>query len=247
MDRMLYLAMNGAKQNLLAQTANSHNLANVNTVGFRQDLLAFQSAEVVGPGHLSRTYALARGPGTDLSAGPVVTTGRDLDVAVNGDGWLAVQAPDGTEAYTRAGDLRINSGGLLTTGAGHQVIGNGGPIAVPPFESMTIASDGSMSIRPVGEDATSIVPVDRLKLVNPGPAALFKGADGLMRLAGGGVAPADAEVRVAPGARESSNVNAVDALVTMIDLARNYELNVKLMRVAEENDAADAQILRSSA
>jgi flagellar basal-body rod protein FlgF len=245
MDRMLYLAASGAKQNLLAQTANSHNLANVNTVGFREDLLVFQQSRVEGPGLSSRSYTQARGPGVDFSPGAVISTGRDLDIAINGDGWLAVQAPDGTEAYTRAGDLRVDSAGQLVTGAGHPVLGNGGPIAVPPAESLVIATDGNISIRAVGEDATSIVPVDRLKLVNPDSASLVKGQDGLMRLADGAQAPADAVVRIAAGAREGSNVNAVEALVQMIGLARSYELNVKMMRVAEENDAADAQLLRS--
>lgn len=241
---MLYLAMNGAKQTALAQTANSHNLANVNTTGFRQDLLAFESVPIEGPGIASRTFTLARGPGVNLNPGPVNTTGRNLDVAINGDGFLAVQAPDGSEAYTRAGDLRVSSGGILTTGAGHPVLGNGGPISIQPAESISIGTDGTISIRPLGESPDTILEVNRLKLVNPDLQSLKKGEDGLLRVEGADVAPADAAVRVASGAREGSNVNAVEALVNMIALSRNYELNVKLMRVAQENDAADAQLLR---
>ena len=243
MDRMLYVAMNGAKQALVSQAANSHNLANVNTAGFRQDLYNFQSIEAEGAGLNTRAYVMTEGPGVSHQPGPVNTTGRDLDVAINGDGFLAVQAPDGTEAYTRAGDLRLSNGGILTTGAGHPVIGSGGPIALEPAESIVVATDGTISIRPLGAAPDETTPVERLKLVNPDLSQLVKGEDGLLRLRDGGFVSADASVTVAPGAREGSNVNAVEAMVNMIALSRNYELNVRMMRVAEENDAAEARLL----
>ena len=244
MDRMLYLAMNGAKQTMIAQQANSHNLANANTIGFRQDMALFDSVPVEGPGHPSRTYALARGPGVSLAQGPTNFTGRDLDVAISGDGYFAVQAPDGTEAYTRAGDLRVGPGGVLVNGKGYPILGNGGPIAIESAENINIGADGTISIRPVGEGPDNILEVDRLKLVNPDPTTLSKRPDGLLGVAGGGVAEADAAVTVLAGSREGSNVSAVDSLVTMISLSRTYELNVKLMKVAEDNDAAAAQLLR---
>lgn len=244
MDHMLYVAMSGAKETLIAQTSNSHNLANVNTAGFRQDLAQFRSMPVFGPGQPSRVYALTERPGVDFSPGAMQTTGRDLDLAVKGNGFIAVQAPDGSEAYTRAGDLRVSSLGLLLTGAGHPVLGNGGPVAIPPAEKLDVGDDGTISIRPLGQDAKSLAELDRIKLVNPPHDRLEKGLDGLLHLRGGGVAPPDASVSLVSGALEGSNVNAVAALVDMITLARQFEMQVRMMNLAEENDASTAQMLR---
>lgn len=244
MDRMVYLAMTGAKHAFEAQRVNNHNLANVNTPGFRADLDALQSRPVSGPGHPARVYSEAVGIGADLSPGSLVTTGRELDVAIQGEGWLAVQAADGTEGYTRRGDLQISTGGLLETGDGRLVLGEAGPVAVPPAEKIEIGEDGTVSIVPLGQDETAIAALDRIKLVNPPAAQLRKGEDGLFRLAGGGAAAADAGVRVVSGARESSNVNAVDALVQMIDNARTYETQVKMMQSARENDETAQRLLR---
>lgn len=246
MDRMLYIAMTGAKQTLQAQAVNSHNLANINTTGFRQDLAAFQSLPMQGPGHAdARVYAVANGQGADMRHGSIVHTGNELDVAINGEGWLVVQAPDGSEAYTRAGDLRIDSAGMLTTGAGHLVMGDGGPIAVPPAQKLEIGVDGTVSIQPLGEAATTLAVLDRIKLVKPDRAQLEKGADGLMHSLDGVPAAPDATVRITSGALESSNVNSVDALVNMIDLARNYELQVKMMKEVEDNDAAMNKVIQA--
>ncbi len=244
MDRLVYLAMSGAKHTLQAQSAVSHNLANAATTGFRADLSAFRSMPVFGPGHATRVYALAERPGVDFTPGTIRTTGNDLDVAVDGEGFLAVVAPDGTEAYTRAGDLRLSSNGLLETGAGHPVLGNGGPIAVPPAEKLTIGADGTLSVRPLGQEANTLAQVDRLKLVRPAHADLVKGPDGLLRRADGVDEVPDAGVRLVQGALESSNVNTVDAMVSMIDLQRRFELQVKAMRTAQENETAAAQVLR---
>lgn len=244
MDHMLYVAMSGAKETLIAQTSNSHNLANVNTAGFRQDLAQFRSMPVFGPGQPSRVYALTERPGVDFSPGTMQTTGRDLDLTVKGKGFIAVQAPDGSEAYTRAGDLRVSSSGLLLTGAGHPVLGNGGPVAIPPAEKLEVGDDGTISIRPLGQDAKSLAELDRIKLVNPPHDALEKGLDGLLHLREGGVAPPDASVSLVAGALEGSNVNAVAALVNMITLARQFEMQVRMMNLAEENDASTAQMLR---
>ncbi len=248
MDRMLYVAMSGAKQIMLAQAVNNNNLANVSTAGFRADLDAFRSMPVFGPGYPSRVYTVTERPGTDMSAGALTTTGRELDVAVNGQGWIAVQAPDGSEAYTRAGDLRVSVNGQLETGAGHPVMGNGGPIAVPPFEKIEIGSDGTISILPIGQAPSALAVVDRIKLVNPLQRDMEKGVDGLMRVKGainGNVAP-DATVSLAGGVLESSNVNAVEAMVKMIELSRHYETQIKMMRVAQENDVAATQMMRIS-
>jgi flagellar basal-body rod protein FlgF len=244
MDRLLYVAMNGARETMRAQAVNTNNLANANTTGFRADLEDFRSLPFHGPGYHSRVYSMAEGVGVDFNPGSAVSTGRELDVAINGEGWIGVQAPDGNEAYTRAGDLQVDSLGLLRTGAGYPVMGNGGPIAVPPFEKLEIASDGTISILPLGQSANTLAVLDRIKLVNPPASQLQKGSDGLIRLQGGGPAVADAAVRVQSGAIESSNVNAVEAMVNLIQLARHYEAQVKVMKSAEENDRASAQLIR---
>lgn len=244
MDRMIYLAMNGAKQVMVAQSANAHNLANVNTAGFRADLNHFRAMAQFGDGQPSRVWSMSERPGVDFSFGSMQQTGRELDVAVAGHGWLAVQAPDGSEAYTRAGDLRVTPEGLLTTGVGHPVLGTSGPIALPQAEKIEIGADGTVSIRPVGQAATTLTEVDRIKLVDPPAAELEKLGDGLLRLRGGATAEPSAEVRLSSGVVESSNVNSVDALVNMIELARRFEMQVKLMKEAEDNDAASASLMR---
>ena len=244
MDRLLYIAMSGAKETLRAQTANNHNLANVSTAGFRADLSAFQSRAVVGSGFASRVYATNETTGWDHSSGSLQSTGRDLDVAVNGEGWLAVQGKNGREAYTRAGDLRVDSNGMLLDGAGHPVLGDGGPITVPPSTSMTIGGDGSISIVPLGQGPSTTAVIGRIKLVNPPTASLERGEDGLFRTTDGTDAPADAAVRLSSGTLESSNVNIADVMVNMIELSRHYDLQVKAMRSAEENATSSAQLLK---
>lgn len=244
MDRSLFIAMTGASQTMTAQAANTHNLANASTTGFRADLSAFRAMPVFGPGAPTRVYAMAERPGIDFAPGTVTSTGRDLDIAVNGEGWIAVQAPDGSEAYTRAGDLRLSTGGLLVTGAGHPVLGNGGPISIPQAEQLEIGHDGTISIRPAGQSAATLAIVDRIKLVKPDLDKLIKGDDGMLRKADGQPTEADANVTVIGGSIESSNVNPVEAMVTMITLARQFEMQVKMMRTTEQNDESAAQILR---
>ncbi len=246
MDRMMYIAMTGAKEAMVAQAVTSHNLANVNTPGFRADLAAFRSQPVFGPGYPSRVYAVLQAPVADFSHGSVEWTGRDLDIAVEGEGWIAVQGPDGQEAYTRAGDLRLTANGVLLTGSGHPVLGDAGPIALPPAQKLEIGPDGTISIHPLGQEPANLAIVNRIKLVNPPRDALSKGDDGLVRVAGGGGAPADASVRLAVGALEGSNVNAVEAMVALIERSRQFELQVKLMRTAEANDRASAELMRIS-
>ncbi len=246
MDRFLYVSMSGAKETLRAQTANNHNLANASTTGFRADLSAFQSRAVTGSGFASRAYATNATTGWDASEGALQTTGRDLDVGVNGEGWIAVQGADGREAYTRAGDLRIDPSGILMTGTGRQVLGDSGPLSVPPNSSVQIARDGSVSVVPLGQGPETSATVGRIKLVNPPAAGLTRGSDGLFRNVDGTDAPADANVKLTSGVLEGSNVNVADAMVQMIELARHFDLQVKAMRTAEENGAASAQLLRST-
>lgn len=244
MDRMLYVAMTGAKQTMLAQSAVSNNIANVNTTAFHQDFSAFRAMPVYGAGLPTRVYAMAERPATDLTPGVIQSTGRDLDLAIDGSGWFAVQARDGSEAYTRAGDLHLGAGGLLTNGTGLPLLGNGGPIVIPPADKIEIGVDGSISIRPVGQAAANLAVVDRIRLVNPDVRQLVKGEDGLMRMKNGAALEPDASVSVAAGALESSNVNPIEALVQQITLGRQFDLQIKLMKTAEENDAATTQMMK---
>lgn len=243
MDHMLYLSMTGTQNILLAQQNNSHNLANANTIGFKADLDALRALPLYGPGHATRAYVENAQYGYDFSSGSLLHTGRDLDIAIADQGWMAVQAADGTEAYTRRGDLRIDQTGLLRNGAGHLVLGSGGPIAIPPHETLEIGRDGTISILPLGQTASTLATVDRIRLVTPDLAALGKGEDGLFRLPPGQLAAADAGVTLVSGSLESSNVNSVEALVQMLELARAFESQVKLMEVTERNDEASASVM----
>jgi len=246
MDRLVYVAMSGAKEILTAQAANNANLANANTVGFRADLTAFQTQQVIGAGLPSRAYATDASVGWDASSGVLQHTGQPLDVAVKGAGWIAVQAADGSEAYTRAGDLHLDPGGLLMTAAGNPVLGDSGPITVPPETAINIGGDGSVSIVGQGQPATSISTVGRIKLVNPPPGSLTRGADGLFRSSADTPVVADAGVKLEPGALESSNVNIAESMANMIELARSYEVQVKAMKAAEDNAAESAKLLQPS-
>lgn len=244
MDKSIYVAMTGAKEVLRAQTANNHNLANATTTGFRADLAAFMSRAVEGPGYASRAYATTSTLGWSHDGGSIVATGRDLDVAVNGDGWLAVQGPDGREAYTRAGDLHVDVSGQLLTASGLPVMGDSGPLSVPPNTSLTIGTDGSVSIVPVGQGPETVSTVGRIKLVNPPAESLERGSDGLFRQKDGQDAAPDAAIRLATGALESSNVNAASAMVNMIELARQFDLQMKSIRTAEDDARSSASLLR---
>lgn len=245
MDRMLYVAMSGAKETMLAQASNANNLANVNTTGFLADLNQARSMPVFGPGLPTRVYAMDERYQIDFAKGSMHSTGNDLDIALRGDGFIAVQTAEGGEAYTRRGDLRIDANGILTNGAGLAVLGENGPIALAPDAKIEIGNDGSITLKPQGAQADALAVVDRVKLVNPPLESLKKGEDGLLRTQDGNPVAADANVSVLKGMLESSNVNVVDALVNMIDLARRYEMQVKMMESAQQNDQSATSILRS--
>jgi flagellar basal-body rod protein FlgF len=244
MDKALYLGMNAASQNMLAQTVNANNLANASTTGFRSDFAQAIALQVVGDGYHSRAYNQTVTPTSDFAQGPLRQTGNDMDVAIEGDGWIAVLTPDGSEAYTRAGELNLTPFGELTTGNGLPVLGNAGPIALPPFEKMEIGGDGTLSVRELGQGPQVMSVLDRIKLVNPNVQDLVKGEDGLFRRRDGADEIADGNVRLVSGYSEGSNVNVVDAMVEMISLTRNYELNIKLMQTAEQNSQASARLLQ---
>lgn len=247
MDKLLYTSMTGASQNALAQRTHANNLANISTTGFRRDFEQARAMQVFGDGMPTRVFALSERPGTDFTPGSMQETGRDLDVAVGGEGWIAVQANDGSEAYVRTASLNIDAMGMLRTGNGLPVLGNGGPIAVPPEQKVEIGQDGTISIRALGEAPNVLAEVDRIKLVNPDLKQMQKGPDGLIRYTGGGEVPiADANVRLNSGFLEGSNVNAVAEMTAMLSLSRQFELQVKMMHNAEENASAMARVLQLS-
>jgi flagellar basal-body rod protein FlgF len=245
MDRMLYVAMSGARETLIAQGNVNNNLANANTTGFLADLNQFRSMPVFGAGHPTRVYAMNERPASDFAPGGIQPTGRDLDVALRDGGWIAVQAPDGGEAYTRRGDLEVDENGVLRNGNGLPVIGNGGPIAVPPYDQIAIGSDGTISVLPQGSAVGEIAVIDRIKLVAPQQDAMRKGQDGLFRLASGDDADADPAQRLTAGALVTSNVNIVNEMVDMIELSRRFELQVKMMKTAQQNSDVATSMLRS--
>jgi flagellar basal-body rod protein FlgF len=238
MDRMIYLSMAGAKAAMQRQDVLANNLANVSTVGFRAELAAFRAVPVQGDGASTRVYALESTVGYDGAAGTVQATGRPLDVAMKGNAWLAVQGLDGTEAYTRAGALDLDAQGQLVTKTGLAVLGDGGPITVPPNSEVSIASDGTLSAKAPGGKP---MPLGKLKLVTPeGP--LLRGTDGLFR-APDGELPADANARLQEGALEGSNVGAVETMVAMISAARQFEHQMKLLQVAERQEQQAVKLL----
>lgn len=247
MDRALFIAMTGAKHNMLAQANRANNLANLNTTGFRADFEQSRSMGVYyGDGLPTRAYALTESPSADFTPGAMMTTGNPLDIAVQGAGFIAVQAPDGTEAYSRAGDLAIDAQGMLRTANGLPVMGDAGPINIPENERVQIGADGTISIIGLGQGPEAMVEAARIKLVNPALQNLEKGDDGLFRQRDGLNAVVDANVRVHAGMLESSNVNAVAEFTQIMSLARQYEMQVKVMKSAEENSAASTQLLQMS-
>lgn len=239
MDRMLYLSMAGAKATMQRQDVLANNLANVSTTGFREEMAAFRAVPVRGDGASTRVYALETTTGYNPAPGPVAATGRNLDVAVRGDSWLSVQALDGTEAYTRAGALDVNTEGVLVTKTGLAVIGDGGPINVPPNAEVQIAADGTVSARVPGAKNGSTI--GRLKLVTS-EAPLNRGEDGLFRSPDGDLA-ADPNARVQDGALEGSNVSPVETMVAMISAARQFEQQMKMLQTAEEDERSAAKLL----
>lgn len=241
MDRMLYLAMNGAKHLLLQQASTAHNLANVSTPGFRAELNAFRALPVVGGGMPTRTFVVDSTTGSDFTPGAMQYTGRALDVAVRDKGFFAVQTPTG-EAYTRSGGFDIDANGLLKTRNGLVVMGEGGPITVPTDGQIIVAEDGTISSMPNGE-TKGATEIGKLKLVNPPEKDLVRGADGLFRQSNNQPAAADPQVQIFAGTLEASNVNPTEALVAMISNARQYETQIKLIQTAQQNSQQAAQIL----
>jgi flagellar basal-body rod protein FlgF len=243
MDRLIYTAMAGAKHLMEKQASNSNNLANVSTTGFRAQIDAFRAVPVQGDGLPTRAFVVDVTSGSDFTPGTLQQTGRSLDMAVRGAGWIAVQAADGSEAYTRGGALKLSENGELQNEAGLKVLGDAGAISIPPEAHVAIASDGTLTAHTSDGGSAASVTLGRIKLVNPPPASLVRGDDGLFRMKAGGNAEADAKVSVLGAALEGSNVNVVDAMVSMIGIARQFELQMGMLKNAESNAAKADQIL----
>lgn len=258
MDKLLYVAMSGAKQNMQALSINANNLANAKTTGFKADLAQARSMQAFGEGQPTRVFAMTERTSQNFDSGSLLTTGRPLDLAIAGEGWFAVQAPEtgvadvqvgargNGEAYSRQGHLRLTEDGLLETANGEVVLGDNGPITIPlPVNNIQISPDGTIMVQPEGAPSTVQEEVGRIKLVNPDVRMLEKGTDGLFRRKDGQVELANANVKVQGGTLESSNVNPISEMTDMIALQRQFEMQLKMMKTAEEIDASSAALLRA--
>ena len=247
MDRLIYTAMTGASQTMSRQAAVANNLANVSTTGYRAEehrLRAVPVRSTNAPAPLAtRAFVVDASTHTNFQPGSMQATDRTLDVAVQGQGWLALALPDGSEAYTRNGSLQLDVNGVLQTRNGIPVQGDGGPISVPPDVKVAVGGDGSVSVIPESGAQNTVNAIGRIKLVNPAEADLVRGADGLFRMKDGSAVAADPNVKVAGGYLEGSNVNAVEQMVSMISLARQFEMQMKLLSTATTDDQAASQIL----
>ncbi|PKO24889.1 MAG: flagellar biosynthesis protein FlgF [Betaproteobacteria bacterium HGW-Betaproteobacteria-8] len=243
MDRMIYTAMTGAKHILEQQTTNSHNLANATSTGFRAQLDSFRAVPIVSEGLPTRAFVVDATVGSDFTPGPLQQTGRDLDVAIQGKGWLSVIRPDGSEAYTRNGSLKVSENGVLQTANGLTLMGDGGPIGIPPDETISVGKDGTISTVSNNYVPGAINVLGRLKLVNPPEESMVRGNDGLFELKSGEAAEVDPQVHLVGGALEGSNVNVVEAMVNMISLARQFDSQMRLLEKAENNADKASQLL----
>lgn len=244
MDRLIHTSLSAMRGAMARQTATANNLANANTVGFRGEYASMQPLWLRGGDFQGRAPASGQVINADMKAGATMQTGRDLDVALHGDAMLAVQAADGEESYTRRGDLMMSQSGLLTTGDGVPVLGDAGPVTLPPADKIQISGDGVISIVPEGGDPTQLQEVARLKLATPAGSEIVKGLDGLFRVRGGGTLPTDPEARLTSGSLEQSNVNTSAALVQMIEASRAWETQIKLITTARDLDSASTDLMR---
>jgi flagellar basal-body rod protein FlgF len=244
MDRLIYTSMTGAKHLLYRQDTLAQNLANATTTGYRADTVALRAVPARGQEAGTRVFTVETTTGSDFTPGPMTSTGRELDIAVQGPGWIAVQSADGAEAYTRAGHLQVDANGTLMLPNGLPVVGEGGPITLPPDARVSIGSDGTVSAKTPG--SSTINAIGRIKLVNPEAGDLIKGVDGLFRLKSGDPAGADEAVRIADGVLEGSNVNVVDAMIGMIATARQFEMQMKLLQSAEQNEGKASSLVSNA-
>ncbi|WP_321276178.1 flagellar basal body rod protein FlgF [Thiomicrorhabdus indica] len=242
MDRMLYISMSGAKEVMLSQANNANNLANASTDGFKKDFNVFRAQHMEGPGWDSRAYSLDERPATDFTAGAIKVTGREMDIVTKENGFMAIQSPAGDEALVRTASMQTLQTGELVDIQGNPILNEGGaPIIVPPYRSMAIGDDGTISIVPADAPSNQLVVLDQIRLVQPDPKQLTKGLDGFIRNTGEELGQAN--VKVISGALETSNVNTAEALVNMIELSRKYEMQVKMMATSKNHGQKSDQLL----
>ena len=246
MDKLIYTAMTGARQIMDQQTTLANNLANVTTNGFREQIDRFRAMPVSGNALATRTQVLTETATSDFGQGNIRQTGRNLDVAIEGPGWLSVRASDGREAYTRAGSLKLNANGVLQTESGDTVLGENGPLTIPDDTPVSIGKDGTVSALVPGVNPATMDVLGKLKLVNPPTSALQRGEDGLFYDQAGGAFETDPNVTVQGGALEDSNVNAVESMVNMIALGRQFDMQMDLLKNAENNAAKASEIMSLS-
>lgn len=242
MQDYLYTAMNGARHSLASQQVQANNLANASTTGFKQDFLNAKSHEVDGQGFKTQVVVETYGSSTNFKPGPLQSTGREMDVAIQGQGFLAVLDENGQEAYTRSGNLQLGPEGQVYSD-GRPVMGTGGPLVIPENEGIAFGSNGELSIKIQGG---GIAQVDQLKLVNPELNQMTKGSDGLFRSMNNIPFNQDETVMLVSGHLESSNVNPVDAMVANMALSRDFEMQIKMMKTADENSKAGNQLISGS-
>lgn len=247
MDKGLYVAMTAAKHNLKAQAVHANNLANVSTDAFQRDFVDIRSMPVYyGEGHPTRAYALAENPKTDLSQGPLIESGNELDIAVKDQGWIAVQTADGNEAFVKSAAMHVDPLGQLRTATGLAVLGSGGPIAIPPQQKIEIGNDGTITVRGAGQGPETLAALDRIKLVNPVDEDLYKNQQGLIVRKDGEISNPDANIGVLSGFVSGSNSNAVAAMTEMISQSRQYEMSVKMMKTFKETSASTSRLMQMS-
>jgi flagellar basal-body rod protein FlgF len=244
MDTILYKASLGANASLDKQALSANNLANANTSGFRADLYQATSVYMLGPNGESEPYPLTLQNGVDGEDGALMVTNNPLDVAVQGQGWLVVESSEGKEAYTRDGALQIDANGMLTTAKGFPVVGNGGPILLPPAKEVHIGSDGTVSIIPMGSRSNELAALDRLKLVKLDSKQVIKSQNGLFLSNSSAPIEPDGSIQVKSGMIENSNVNVVEEMVNMIENSRQFEYQTRLMNQDDKNAERLAQLLQ---
>ncbi|WP_299074860.1 flagellar basal body rod protein FlgF [uncultured Paraglaciecola sp.] len=245
MDKLLYIAASGAKQDLLGASVRANNLANAQTTGFKAQLEQARAMPAFGEGLPTRVFSMTENAVNNFDGGAQIQTGRELDLAIQGDGWFSVLDAQGNEAYSRNGSFELGPNGELKDSHGNTIVGDGGPVFLPiPLSNINIANDGTLSVRPQGAPATVLEEVGNLKLVNPNVRDMERGSDGLFRLKSGELAEVDLQVNIRTGVLEGSNVNPVEEMVNMISLQRHYEMQVKMMKQAKEIDTRGNSLLR---
>ncbi len=246
MDRLIWTAVSGMSASMAQQRMTANNMANAQTIGFRAEIMQFTPVTVKGSQVETRTLTEGEVRSARMEAGSLIETGRPLDIALSGEALLGVQAEDGGEAYTRRGDLALLPSGLLVNGEGRPVLGEGGPISVPPGSELSIAPDGAVLVRDAATPDAPLTQLDKLKLASPAGSKIAKGLDGLFKVQGGGVLPTDPEARLTSGSLEQSNVRTSEVLVQMIEAQRLYDMRTKLVATAKEVDEGGTALMRLS-